>query len=258
MPAVPDSDAKPGSDSEQVATGPSPCALRLTPLAAFKIVPVLSGPGQCGAVDVVRLEAVIMPDARRVPLDQPAMLRCSMAEALVHWIRDDVGPAASTEDSPLAAIASYESYQCRGRNRVAGAKLSEHGKANAIDIIGVRLASGRMLNWTDVTAGRAFRERIKASACARFMTVLGPGSDGYHEDHIHLDLAERRSGYKLCQWDVRDAEPVTATRDGAAMPKATVAFPRMVDSKSVDPKSVDPKSAETRKGVPLPLPRPAP
>jgi hypothetical protein len=34
--------------------------------------------------------------------------------------------------------------------------------------------------------------------------VLGPGSDGYHEDHIHIDLAERRSGYRICQWDIRD------------------------------------------------------
>jgi hypothetical protein len=33
--------------------------------------------------------------------------------------------------------------------------------------------------------------------------VLGPGSDGYHEEHIHLDLAERSHATKLCQWEVR-------------------------------------------------------
>ena len=48
--------------------------------------------------------------------------------------------------------------------------------------------------------------RLRASACARFATVLGPGSDGYHEEHIHVDLAERHGGYKMCEWDVR--EPV--------------------------------------------------
>ena len=42
--------------------------------------------------------------------------------------------------------------------------------------------------------------------CTRFMTVLGPGSDGYHEDHIHMDLAERRSAWRSCHWDVRDPE----------------------------------------------------
>ena len=49
------------------------------------------------------------------------------------------------------------------------------------------------------------RERLKASACARFTTVLGPASDGFHENHIHVDVMERRSGYRLCQWAVRDA-----------------------------------------------------
>ncbi len=50
-----------------------------------------------------------------------------------------------------------------------------------------------------------WREGIQASACARFSTVLGPGSDGAHEEHIHLDLAERRNNYKICEWDVRAA-----------------------------------------------------
>ena len=45
---------------------------------------------------------------------------------------------------------------------------------------------------------------MRKSVCTRFTTVLGPGSDGYHEDHIHIDLAERRSGYRICQWDIRD------------------------------------------------------
>ena len=43
---------------------------------------------------------------------------------------------------------------------------------------------------------------MRTAACGWFTTVLGPGSDGYHEDHIHVDLAVRVSGYRLCQWDV--------------------------------------------------------
>jgi len=38
--------------------------------------------------------------------------------------------------------------------------------------------------------------------------VLGPASDGFHENHVHVDLAERRSGYRLCQWAVRDGSEV--------------------------------------------------
>jgi hypothetical protein len=40
--------------------------------------------------------------------------------------------------------------------------------------------------------------------------VLGPGSDGYHEDHVHVDLAVRRGGHRMCQWDVREPAPELA------------------------------------------------
>ena len=35
----------------------------------------------------------------------------------------------------------------------------------------------------------SLRDGLKQSACARLPTVLGPGSDGYHEQHIHFDIA---------------------------------------------------------------------
>ena len=57
---------------------------------------------------------------------------------------------------------------------------------------------------TDPHVSKDFRERLRKSTCARFHTVLGPGSDGYHENHVHVDLAERRGGYRMCQWDVRE------------------------------------------------------
>ena len=62
---------------------------------------------------------------------------------------------------------------------------------------------------------RDFREKFRASACARFTTVLGPGSDGYHENHIHLDLAVRNSGYRFCQWDVRSPELASSGATGS-------------------------------------------
>ena len=58
------------------------------------------------------------------------------------------------------------------------------------------------------------------------MTVLGPGSDGHHETHIHLDLAERRNDYKICQWLVHDPQgevPVAAGRVRPARPSAVKA-----------------------------------
>jgi len=106
--------------------------------------------------------------------------------------------------APLSAIENFDSYDCRGRNRVAGAILSEHGLANALDIRSIRLKDGRVVRPADSGAPREFRAAMKAAVCTRFTTVLGPGSDGYHEDHIHMDRAERRGGYRLCQWDLHD------------------------------------------------------
>jgi hypothetical protein len=145
-----------------------------------------------------------MPDRTRVALEPPPTLRCTMAAAIGDWVRDEIGPAAAGLGAPLRAIENYDSYDCRGMNRVSGAKLSEHGKANALDIRSLRLTDGKVVRLTDIAVARGFRERIRQSACVRFTTVLGPGSDGYHEEHVHVDLAERHGGYRLCQWDIRE------------------------------------------------------
>ena len=82
---------------------------------------------------------------------------------------------------------------------------------------------------------RELRESVLHSACTRFSTVLGPGSDGYHEDHIHLDLMERRNNYRICQWDVWDPLPQKAPLLPAERPDE--APPREVAAKPDDAKS---------------------
>jgi hypothetical protein len=148
------------------------------------------------------LEDVVLKDEQRVVLAPAATLRCPMAEAVVRWIRDEVAPAAATLGSPARTIVTATSYDCRERDRVPGAKLSEHGRANALDLRGLTLANGSAVGLTDKAASKEFRELIRQSACNTFTTVLGPGSDDFHSTHIHLDLIERKGGYRLCQWDV--------------------------------------------------------
>jgi hypothetical protein len=187
---------------------PSACQLRLTSdLAVVEPLPPIIGPGECGAVDVVRLDAIVLRDHTKVAVTPPATLRCVMAEAVVHWVREEVAPAALQLRAPLRGLENYDSFECRGRNRVANAKISEHGYANALDVKSFKLADGTVIGPTDANVERTFRESLRRSACAHFKTVLGPGSDGYHENHIHIDLAERRNDYRICQWDVRDPLP---------------------------------------------------
>ena len=174
-------------------------------LAIAAPLETLDGLGECAVTDAVRLEAVVLPDGSRVALNPPATLRCGMAEAIVRWVREDMAAAALTLGAPLRGIDNYASYHCRGRNNIVGAQLSEHGKANALDIRMVRLADGRRIGLTDPHVARDFRERMRRDACQRFSTVLGPRSDGYHEDHVHVDLQERPRGrFAMCQWQVLD------------------------------------------------------
>jgi hypothetical protein len=183
---------------------PSACFLRLKELAVIRSLPKINKPGGCLVDDVVQLESVILPDTQKVALEPSGTFRCEMAEAVAHWVREELAPAAAAHlGSPLRAVENFDSFSCRGRNRVVGALLSEHGKANALDVRSLKLVNGTAAQPTDPNVPKEFRDGLRKVACARFRTVLGPGSDGYHEDHIHVDLAVRRNDYSLCQWEVR-------------------------------------------------------
>jgi len=222
------------------AAAPSACQIGLGKVAEFKPLPVLVGAGECGATDAVLMASVILPDQSKVAVSPPATLRCPIATEIANWVREDVAPSMKKFGPPLRALDNFDSYSCRGRNNIRAAQLSEHGKANAIDIRDFALADGREFGLTDVHVDKDWRDAIRASVCARFSTVLGPGSDGYHEEHIHLDLAERRNNYKICQWDVRiPPQPVEAQAktpaadsavsqgdDEAAIPIDEVPLPR--------------------------------
>jgi hypothetical protein len=231
--------AKPAAPAEQVAPATlapsvapaapqvSACRQALTEdIAIAPSTPSVHGPGGCGGDDLVRLEAIVLPDKHRVAVSPPATLRCPMAASIVDWVRSDVAPLAERLGSEIASLDNFDSYDCRGRNGIKGAPLSEHGKANALDVRAFKLADGRSIGLTDRGQPRSLREDVLHSVCARFMTVLGPDSDWYHEDHIHLDQMERRNNYKICQWDVLDPLPSVAPLMPAERP--TDAPPRDV------------------------------
>ncbi|MFB9263517.1 extensin family protein [Bradyrhizobium erythrophlei] len=209
----------------------SACRQALTEaIAIAPSIPDIHGAGGCGGEDLVRLEAIVLPDKRQVAVKPAAILRCKMAAAIADWIRSDIAPLAQGLGSTISDLDNFDSFECRGRNRVVGAQLSEHGRANALDVRAFKLANGKAISLTDRSVPRTLREAVLHSVCARFSTVLGPGSDWYHEDHIHLDLAERRSNYRICQWNVYDPLPQVAPLMPAERPEE--APPREVAAKS--------------------------
>ncbi len=138
-----------------------------------------------------------------VDFSQPATLNCGMADPLNDWLQNVVQPAAQRRFSEsVVSIDIAASYSCRPRNNKSGAKMSEHGYGNAIDISAFTLESGRKITvlegWRGDSDERAFLRLVREQACDGFMTVLGPGSDRHHRDHIHLDLQNRRSGNHYC------------------------------------------------------------
>jgi hypothetical protein len=231
-----------GKPDQQAAPAPKPtpqpsaCRLALTDdIAVAPSIPDIKGAGGCGGEDLVRLEAIMLPDKRRVSVKPAAILRCKMAAALADWIRSDIAPLAERVGSAVSDLDNFDSFECRGRNRIVGAQLSEHGRANALDVRAFKFADGSTISLTDRTVPRGLRESVLHSACKRFSTVLGPGSDWYHEDHIHLDLMERRNNYRICQWDVLDPLPQKAPLLPAERPDE--APPREVAAKPDDAKS---------------------
>jgi hypothetical protein len=217
-PAEPEKTAEPVAPSK--APEPSACRQALTEeIAIAPSIPDIHGPGGCGGEDLVRLEAIVLPDKHRVAVTPAATLRCKMATEIADWVRTDVVNLTAPLGSEPAALDNFDSYECRGFNRVPGAHLSEHGRADALDVRAIKLVNGKSIELTDRTVPRDLRESILHSVCARFMTVLGPGSDGYHEEHIHLDLMERRNNYKICQWNVWDPLPKIAPLMPAARPE---------------------------------------
>lgn len=196
--------AGPDFNSAEVTSAPSDCRLRLEKAAAIEALPRLIGPGGCGGGDMVRLDAVLLADGARVDINPAPTLRCSFAESLTAWIRDEAAPRTAKAGAAVRRVDTFDDFDCRGRNRVFGDKLSEHGKGNAVDVRAFTLADHRVIGLTDMTAPKDLREDLRDSACHRFTTVLGPGSDSHHEAHIHLDLLERRNGYRMCQWAVRE------------------------------------------------------
>jgi hypothetical protein len=139
-----------------------------------------------------------------VELSQPATINCSVAGPLSDWINNVVQPAANDAfGERVTVVGVAASYSCRPRNNQRGARMSEHGFGNAIDISSFTLESGRKVDvrgsWIKPSDENRFLSGVREEACGMFKTVLGPGSDSHHKDHLHLDLATRKSGRAYCK-----------------------------------------------------------
>jgi hypothetical protein len=98
--------------------------------------------GKCGSPAVVELTALGSGNAA-VELSPPALLTCDMVVSLDKWMREDVQPLARKHlGAPVVQIQTMSSYSCRTAYGRKLSRLSEHGRANALDIGGFKTRPG--------------------------------------------------------------------------------------------------------------------
>ena len=162
------------------------------PSAFVTPLPEIDGPGICGMTHPFRISA--LADGA-ISLDKPVTIDCSMAPALEAWLAEVAQPSAQARlGAAVVGLESFGAYSCRSIDHLEGAQLSEHAFGNAIDVSGFKLADGREISivreWKKTDSQEsAFLHEIQAGACQHFTTVLAPGSDPFHYNHFHLDLA---------------------------------------------------------------------
>jgi hypothetical protein len=135
--------------------------------------------------------------------DEP-ILACRFAGQIGNWIGDLVAPlAAGLKNTGLEAVRTGPGFECRNRNRAMTGKLSAHAQGLAIDIAGFDLANGTTLRIKPEpdTAPDPALAALRKAACGWFTTILGPGSDEAHHDHLHVDIEQHGSSdrYRICQ-----------------------------------------------------------
>jgi len=139
-----------------------------------------------------------------VAIKPTATLACPIVSELDRWLADTVQPSAMRWFGVrVAEIKQISAYSCRGMNGNSHAHISEHAFGNALDISAFVLADGRRVTvkdgWRGMPEEQGFLRDVQSGACAHFTTVLAPGSNVYHYDHIHVDLMRRASRRLICQ-----------------------------------------------------------
>jgi hypothetical protein len=156
----------------------------------FKTLPDRTFANGCSAIGAVQLLDI------GTPVTNLGAMTCPLARQFARWTREGLQPAAqSWLGSRVVRIESLGTYSCRPVNSRPGARLSEHGRANAVDVGAFVLADGRRITvkegWSGSDQGvRRFLRNVHAAGCRRFGIALGPDSDAFHRDHLHFDMGQ--------------------------------------------------------------------
>lgn len=154
----------------------------------FRVLPDRQFGGGCSAIGAVQLIEI------GTPTTNLGAMTCPLALRYARWVRQAVQPAARQAlGAAVARVETFGTYACRARNGRPGARLSEHGLANAVDVAAFVLADGRRIDVLDGWNGadpqaRRFLRAVHRGGCERFSTAIGPDGDAEHANHLHFDM----------------------------------------------------------------------
>lgn len=191
--------------------------------------------GECGAPAPVRL--VSIGRNPEVALSPPPVVTCDMVVAMHTWIKSNLQPLAKKHlGAPIIKIETMSDYSCRNAYGRTSSRLSEHGRANALDIRGFTTANGEatvlLEHWgptereilAQIAAARAAAEKLaqEKAATEKAAQIAGAGTKGKPGETANAVTAARGA---------TDPSPLgAALRDGAAtlteaLPRVTVTVP---------------------------------
>ena len=142
----------------------------------------------CSALGAVQLLEI------GTPVTNLGAMTCPLARQFARWVRESVQPAAQARlGSAVRRVETFGTYACRSGNSQPGARVSEHGLANAVDVAAFVLADGRRVTvqegWRSEDEDvRLFLRDVHQGGCRRFNIGLGPDSDAFHYKHLHFDM----------------------------------------------------------------------
>ena len=211
---IPDDAVLPDARAPQTRPAYNPSQYQPPPRAALPALGPNRGPATPAA------PAMLVP---------AATLSCPIVSALDRWVSDGVQPAAMRWfGTQVATIKQIGSYSCREMVGAGGDYVSEHAFGDALDVAGFTLADGRTITvkdgWRGSPQEQGFLHDVQLYACEMFSTVLAPGYNVYHYDHIHVDLMRRGDGRHPCRPEAIPGEVAAAKARAAYASKHGPAY----------------------------------
>jgi hypothetical protein len=179
----------PWTDQEVVAALAA-CVEILAPLGADVKVSKPLRDGACGAPAPVLLKRI-----GSIDIAPPALVTCPIVASMAHWVKTTLDPTArELLRSPVRRIVTLSGYSCRNRIGTTNQKISEHAKANAIDIAAIVTEDGQTI---DVLSGwgETLRDARRLAEQAKSQTATTAGGGAAASDDAHpADAAPKKVG----------------------------------------------------------------